>query len=116
MRRITKWAYVLPNALSIVANLADSVFFPFNGHRTTAMVFDEFRNEDNLGAIFGVELVRHWYLVLLGLAMILLLVKGYRHSLTTVGERPLKYYYRRQIASLVVVVPLAVCGMRGAFF
>ncbi len=114
-RIVTKWLFVIPNTLCILANLVDTVYFPFSQHRTTAMVFDEFKNENNLGTIFGVEFVRHWYLVLLAIAMIAFLIRFYRHSEVD-RSQPLWKYYVRQTVSLVVFVPLIICGMRGSTF
>lgn len=67
---MTKWVYVLVNSLCIVANLADAVYFQYTGRRTTSSVFQEFSHENNLGGVLGVEVLRHWYLVLLGVVLI----------------------------------------------
>ena len=65
-QKVAKWVFVVVNAVSIVANLTDCVYFQYTTRRTTGTVFSEFKNENNLGSIFGVELLRHWYLVLIG--------------------------------------------------
>ena len=41
MQAITKWAYIIPNATGIIANLCDCVYIPFTGRRTTWNVFSE---------------------------------------------------------------------------
>ncbi len=108
-----KWIFILSNAICIVANLADAVYFPYSKHRTTAIVFDEFKHENNLGTIFGIEFVRHWYLVLLAVLLIFFLIKLYRDALWPERAKPLWKYYGIQILSLAVCVPLAICGIRG---
>ena len=69
MQAITKWAYIIPNATGIIANLCDCVYIPFTGRRTTWNVFSEFGNESNLGAVIGTEIINHWWLVLTGLLL-----------------------------------------------
>ena len=63
MQGITKWAFIIPNAAGIIANLCDTVYVPFTGRRTTWNVFSEFQNEENIGTIIGSEVVAHWWLV-----------------------------------------------------
>ena len=109
-----KWLYVVVNGLAVVINLADAAYFPYTGRRTTTTVFREFSNEGNLGGIFAVELLRHWYLVVAGVALIALLWKAYRRGgsegRTTL---PAVAYYLAQLISFVVYIPLTIIGMRG---
>ncbi len=111
---VTKWLYVIINSACILMNLADSVFFEFRKHRSSMAIFDEFKGDNNLGGIVGVEIVSHWYFVLLAIAMIIFLWKCYRYPGTP--TKPRKGYYLTQIASLVIIAPIAVCGMRGNTF
>lgn len=113
-RRTIKWLFIITNATCIVANLVDCAYFPYSMHRTTAMVFEEFKHESNLGAIFRIELIRHWYLPLLAIVLIVFLAKLYRDMKVNTGS--LKMYYIRQGISLLLFIPIAICGMRGAGF
>ena len=72
-----KWVFVVVNSLAIIVNLADAVYFQYTGRRTTASVFQEFSHEDNLSGIFGVEILNHWYLVVLGILLIVALIYLY---------------------------------------
>ena len=110
---ILKWLFVVVNGFCVVINLMDSVYFPFTQQRTTAFVFDEFQNEGNLLTIFGVEVVRHWYLVLLAAVLIYALIKGYRKSEGATSQKATAFYLT-QTLSLLLFAPIAVCGMRGA--
>lgn len=109
-----KWLYVVVNGLAVVINLADAAYFPYTGRRTTTTVFREFSNEGNLGGIFAVELLRHWYLVVAGAALIALLWKAYRRGgsegRTTL---PAVVYYVVQLICFVAYIPLTIIGMRG---
>ncbi len=108
-----KWLFVIVNGLCVIINLMDSVYFPFTQQRTTAFVFDEFQNEGNLLTIFGVEVIRHWYLVLLAIVLIYALFKCFRKSEGTDVQKALPFYLT-QTLSLLLFVPTAICGMRGA--
>ena len=77
-QQVAKGLFVLVNSLAIIINLSDAVYFQYTGRRTTTTVFQEFSNEGNIGSIVGVELLRHWYLVVAGIALIVLLWKAYR--------------------------------------
>lgn len=120
-QRIARWVFVVCNAVCIVANLADAVYFKYTGRRTTATVFQEFSNENNLGGIFGVEILRHWYLVALGALLIFALWRLYflpSGERAKALQRPYKVagvarYYIAQTICLLICIPLCVIGMRG---
>ena len=122
-QKVAKWVFVVVNALSIVANLTDCVYFQYTTRRTTVTVFSEFKNENNLGGIFGVEILRHWYLVLIGVALIAALWYFYRMPKGECPEtvkrpyrlKPMVRYYVVQTVCLLVFVPFCVAGMRGGF-
>lgn len=105
--------YVAVNSLMLAVNLFDTVYSRYTGRRTTWSFFSEFSHEGNLGDIFFVEVLRHWYLVLLGLAFIAALIWLYRKPQPSEGgSSPLRYYLCRSLA-VVCMIPLIVIGMRG---
>lgn len=110
----TKWIYIIINSACILMNLADSVFFEFRKHRSSMAIFQEFKGDNNLDAIVGGEVIAHWYFVILAGVMIFFLWKCYRMPQTPV--KPLKHYYITQAVSLVIITPIAICGMRGNTF
>ncbi len=120
-QRVARWVFIVFNSICIVINLADAVYFQYTGRRTTVTVFSEFGNEHNLGSIFGIEILRHWYLVLVGAVLIYGLWKLYflpSGRATRLVRRPflvgnLAIYYAVHILCLVIFVPLCVFGMRG---
>ncbi len=113
--RCCRWLFVVVNAIAVVMNLADSVYFKYTSRRTTSTVFDEFGNENNLGAIFGTELLNHWYLVVAAVALVALLWWLHVMPRTTRHYRPRWLYYVAMGVSLVGTVPFVVAGMRGGF-
>lgn len=112
---ITKWTYVVPNAFGIIANLADSVYYPYNRQRATAVVFDEFQNESNLLRIVVVEFQNHWYLVVLAVVLIFGLYRLYLPASVWDRRQPLWRYYVRYLCSFALLSVLAVCAMRGKY-
>lgn len=108
----------------LVLNLVDTVYSRYTGRRTTWSFFTEFSNEGNLGSIVGVEIVNHWYLVLIGILMIVALVLFYAprrprrsdipvHTSPTAGHRSRVSYYLCRSLAFVAFVPLCIIGMRG---
>lgn len=108
----TKWCYIVPNAIGIASNLIDAVYFQYTGRRTTVTVFNEFGNENNLLGIFGVEMLRHWYLAVAFVAIVALLWRLFKKPATK--PRNLVAYYVLQSVSLIVFTPLSIIGIRGS--
>lgn len=118
IHKIAKWYFVIINSLAVVLNLADAVYFQYTGRRTTASVFQEFSNENNLGNVFGAEILNHWYLFVAGILLILCLCYLYvepKGELSIRTRRRKIVYYLVQTLSLALFVPLAIAGMRGGF-
>ena len=105
-QRCCKWLYLIINGVALAINLADSVYFQYTMRRTTTTVFSEFSNEGNLGSIIGTEFIHHWYLVLLFMGVMWLLWRLYAMP---------KKHHALNLASLILIVPLCVAGIRGGF-
>ena len=101
-----KWLYLIINGVALAINLADSVYFQYTMRRTTTTVFSEFSNEGNLGSIIGTEFIHHWYLVLLFMGVMWLLWRLYATP---------KKHHALNLASLILIVPLCIAGIRGGF-
>jgi arylsulfatase A-like enzyme len=113
-QRICKWLYLVINGLGLATNLGDAVYFQYTARRTTTAFFSEFGGDDKLGSIVGYEFLRHWYLVLLFIALMVFLYKLY----TTPKPQPTprKRYYLVQTLSLLVTAYLCWAGMRGGLW
>lgn len=115
---VAKWIFVVVNGICVSVNLADAVYFQFTGRRTTMSVFEEFGNEGNIGGIVGIELLRHWYIVLLGVTLIYGLVRLYAKPRSE-KMKPWRWkgvrYYTIQMVALQLFVPVCIAGMRGGF-
>ena len=113
-QHICKGLYLVVNGLALATNLGDAVYYQYTARRTTVAFFNEFGADDKLGSIIGYEFLRHWYLVLLFLLLMTVLYKCYLSP--TVSTRPLRRYYYRQVAALLVASLLCWGGMRGGFW
>lgn len=111
-----KYVFLVINSIAITLNLTDAVYFQFVGHRTTMSVFNEFQNENNLSKIFLNGCVQHWYLVLAGILLIILMLKLYvRPSGSLSLKNKYTKYYTLHILAFLTFAPFCVFGMRGGF-
>ena len=114
--RICKILFMVVNGLALAVNLADAVYFQYTMRRTTTTVFSEFSNEGNLGSIIGTEFLRHWYLVLMFIVVIVLLWKLYATPRVATQRLILRWHYNLVcLLSLLLFAPFCVAGMRGGF-
>ncbi len=113
-QRISKWLYIIVNGLGLATNLGDAVYFQYTARRTTSAFFSEFGADDKLGSIVGLEFVRHWYLVLLFITLMVMLWCCY--LVPKFHTQPRKRYYITQSFSLIIVGFLCWAGMRGGFW
>ena len=108
-----KWLFVVTNAVAIATNLMDSVYFQYTGRRSTMTVFSEFANEGNIASILLTEFIHHWYLVLLFIVLVFILWRCYTKPRLDV-YRFGYHYYLSQLIAFVVMIPLAIVGIRGS--
>lgn len=110
-----KWEFVIINTLALVLNLCDAAYFPYTMRRTTATVFDEFQNEGNIGGVFFIEALRHWYFVVLTVIVAYGLWKLYITPKLEANKLSWWRYDLVTLASLAAVAPFVVAGIRGGF-
>ena len=105
--------FVTVNALALATNLADCVYVNFSGRRTTISVFSEFAHEDNIAKIISLQLLHNWWAVI-GFALIIWGVyKLYRMPSLSAEKGSLKGYYLTTILTLLLLIPTAICSIRG---
>lgn len=115
-QKAARGVFVAVNAVAVALNLADAAYFPYTGRRTGCTVVNEFSNEGNLLTVMGAEVLRHWYLLIIGGVMIYGLWRLYRTprpSAPRCGGRKLVLWTAGQTLVLGVVAALLVCAMRG---
>ena len=104
--------YAVGIAVVVVSNLCDVVYFPYTGRRTTMTVFSEFANEGNMLRIVLAEVVRHWYVVAAGVAMLWATVRMLLRYPSTESRI---FGGVRGVLPLLIYIPLCVAGMRGGW-
>ena len=114
-QRVSKYYFLVVNALALALNMADAVYFRYTMRRTTTTVFGEFQNEDNLGSIIGTEFLNHWYLVLGFALMVWLLWRLYVKAGVRSQNGCWWQYALAQVVLLAVFVPFIIAGIRGGF-
>lgn len=116
-QKVTKWIFIVINAICIFINLADSVYFKFTGRRTTMSFFSEFQNDNNLGSVLGEGIVQYWYVTLTGAVLVALLAILYFKPNFSAKKPPINgwIYYVRNTIALCMSIYLIVNGMRGGF-
>ena len=113
VRKAGKWIFVVVNSLAIVLNLIDCVYYPFSHHRSSLLEISEFENNTNLGTIFAIEFVNHWYLVVLAALLIWALWRFHIQAAPLQKNSSLIKYYLRHTLTLLVFAAIAVIGIRG---
>lgn len=119
MQRITKLAYIIPNALGVIAEFCDSICIRFTQQRTTFNVFKETGNENDITWTTAFE---NWWLIIIAIILIWVLFRFYTPARKHFGRPFIHYinifgettrYYIWHITMLLTIVPLMVIGIRG---
>ena len=113
---VLKWLFLLINGLGLLLNGVDIIYYRFILKRTTASVFSILDNESNLGKLFFRFLFDFWYVALFIVFTWWLMYKLYGKIVPKpVAYRSRWMYYLSGVGVFVIVVVLAVGGMRGGY-
>jgi hypothetical protein len=82
-QNILMWVFLVTNALALVANVGDFIYFKFTLRRTTFDIFEQFKNEENLAGLTGRFIWDYWYAALFWVACVFILWYGYNITLHT---------------------------------
>ena len=74
-KKILKWVFIIVNAIAIATNVIDFIYYRATLARTTLNIFSQFKNEQNMGALFFHFFITYWYLVLLFILLVWCLKK-----------------------------------------
>ncbi|QOI98943.1 MAG: sulfatase-like hydrolase/transferase [Flammeovirgaceae bacterium] len=115
-QRVVKVIFFFFNGIAIATNVADFIYYRFTLRRTTADIFSQFENEQNLGALSIRFLFDYWYAVLFWIALVWLMVAFYQRTRVTgpmIKNR--LAYYGFGVLSLPIIIYLFIGGVRGGF-
>ena len=106
--------YWIPNALGIIANMADSVYIRFVDRRTTCAFFTEVSNDDNMGTVIANGVLEYWYAVVALIAVLAMFFVCTRRTYKLPKIQP-AIYYPVETVIMVLTVYFSVIGIRGGF-
>lgn len=112
--KLCKIILVTVVSVGVMANLVDTVYFPYTGCRSTLKVLDEFSNESGqqIISIILQSMLTNWYMVLLFLIIVCLLCFLIKTPSLLEYRRPIAYYILRSIC-LALSGLCIVAGIRG---
>ncbi|MDR2476110.1 MAG: LTA synthase family protein, partial [Bacteroidales bacterium] len=108
-----RWIFFLTNALALLANCVDMVYFRFTGRRTTMAVFDEFAHESNVLKIIGISMLEYWYVSLFAVVSVGLLYFLSRGVAVVPKRKVNVWYYVCHTLILALFGGCFVIGVRG---
>jgi phosphoglycerol transferase MdoB-like AlkP superfamily enzyme len=115
-QRICSILFYVCNGVALAANVADFIYYPFTGRRTTADVFQQFENETNLSGLFFRFLIDYWYALVFWMALVALMV--WLHRKIKIEGPQLKNkiaFYGFGLLAIPLIGFLLVGGTRGGY-
>lgn len=108
--------YYVLNGVALAANVMDFIYYKFTLRRTTADVFGQFENENNLFSLFFRFIIDYWHAVLFWIVLMWIMVKLYNRIKV---RGPLMQhrvaYYVAGVLAVPVVIGLFIGAVRGGF-
>ncbi len=115
-QQVAKWVFVFTNAVGIIMNIADTVYYQITLKRTTAALFQQFAHEVNLPGLVFRFLIEYWYVDLLAVSFIVLLIYLYNKiEVKPAPNQNIWKYTGLQFVFMAVTVYLTIVGIRGGF-
>jgi phosphoglycerol transferase MdoB-like AlkP superfamily enzyme len=108
---VQRWVFVITNGIALIANVIDTVYFPYTQRRTTINVFREFSNENNISSIFMNSMLDYWYLSIFALLLIIALYVGFRFPKKAETTHKNNFAYWISATSMFLFV--LFCGILG---
>lgn len=115
-RSLLKWVFIVTNAVGLVANVSDFIYYRFTLRRTTFNVFETFQNEENLLQLWGRFIIDYWYAAFFWVFMVTLMVLLYGR----LRSKPFNFasgwwYTPVALVFMVLFSGLTIVGMRGGY-
>ena len=114
-QKATSVVFYVVNAIGIMLNMIDVVYYRFTMKRTTTGIFQEFENENPFS--FFSFILTYWYITLIVVALVLLLIWLHRkiNARQSFVRLSNYIYYPLGIALMSFVVYYTVGAMRGGY-
>jgi phosphoglycerol transferase MdoB-like AlkP superfamily enzyme len=115
-QRIVKSLFIFLNSIALATNVADFIYYRFTLRRTTADIFRQFENEQNLAGLGIRFLYDYWYAVIFWIALVwLLLWLDRRIRIAGPQMKNRIAYYGLGVVSLPLLIYIFIGGVRGGF-
>lgn len=115
-QRILCWLYTVTNALALIVNSADGIYFHYARKRFTSDELSYLHNNDNTGTVVLKGLAENWYIVLWCALLIAAMVWVYRRIKAMPTRIENRWaYFGINLAVLAVAIGLVMGGIRGGF-
>jgi phosphoglycerol transferase MdoB-like AlkP superfamily enzyme len=115
-QEIAKYLFFITNGFAIALNVCDFIYYKFTLRRTTADIFRQFENEQNLSALLIRFLFDYWYAALFWIILIAVMVKLYNATRIWGPQTKSKLtYYISGVVLIPLIAYLAIAGIRGGF-
>lgn len=115
-QEVLKYIFFLLNGFALAINVSDFIYYKFTLRRTTADVFQQFQNEENISGLLLQFLIDYWYALLFWIMLVVVMVKVY-NSVRVWGPqiKNRMVYYVSGLLALPLVAGLIIAGIRGGF-
>jgi hypothetical protein len=113
-QEILKYLFFILNGFALATNVVDFIYYRFTLRRTTADVFTQFKNEQNMTGLLVQFLIDYWYALVFWTVLIVLMVKMYnRIKVWGPQLQSRTAYYVTGILALPLIAGLIIVGIRG---
>jgi len=111
-----RYLFFLTNGFALLLNVCDFIYYRFTLRRTTADIFKQFENEQNVSGLVMQFAIDYWYAVLFWVCLVILMVKLY-NRIKIWGRQTANAitYYVAGVVMVFLVAYLVVGGIRGGF-
>jgi phosphoglycerol transferase MdoB-like AlkP superfamily enzyme len=115
-QEILKYLFFILNGFALAINVSDFIYYKFTLRRTTADVFKQFENEQNVGGLWVRFLMDYWYVVLFWVVLVVIMVNVYnRIKVWGPQTKNRIVYYISGVVAIPLIAFLIVAGVRGGF-
>lgn len=115
-QEVLKYIFFVTNGLALLANVADFIYYKFTLRRTSADVFSQFENEQNIPGLLLRFLFDYWYAVIFWILMVVVMVHLYgRIRVWGPQMKHRAFYYVSGFLAIPVITFFIIAGIRGGF-
>ncbi len=115
-QEVARYIFFVTNAAALATNVADFIYYKFTLRRTSADVFKQFENEQNMGGLFFSFVIDYWYAVIFWIGLVIIMVKVYNRIRVWGPQiRNRGVYYVAGFLAVPLITFFIVAGIRGGF-